>query len=157
MKKYQKLNAKQKDLVPFLSPQLATKDRSTPPELEGDATITGLKPHLSLRELTSNPVGESKDFRMQNRSLNAPSTANTLTVTELLGSSKRSNPKKKTLIEYKDYSHVGDLDSCEVGDLPQWGSKKSIHQLASLLASSGKYDLYTLPFKGYINQKTMDA
>ena len=78
LKKHQKLNAKLKDLVPFLSPQLATKDRSTSPKLEDDATVTGLKPHLSLRELTSNPIGESKDFRMQDRSLNAPPTADRL-------------------------------------------------------------------------------
>ena len=40
-----------------------------------------------------------------------------------------------------------------MSDLPQCGSEESIHQLASLLSSSGKYDFHTLPLKRYMNQK----
>ena len=118
-------------------------------DFDDDVIITGLKPHLTLRQLIDEPTIPVTDLRIPNLGLNAPARTNTLTVAEISSAKSSAKGKKKLLVEYKYYNRNENVSN----ETPQIGNEQSIHQLASLLASSGEFDLHTLPFKGYLEQQ----
>ena len=146
LQKFHKWNKKLNSLVPiFLAfrPQLSIPERFSKVKKEDDTVVAGLEPHLRLRQLTSSK---------QNLAIEAPPTGTSLTIASLLepGNSRMTN--EKILVEYKYYSLVERSSTFDEPILQQVRNDASIHQLAKLLSSSGKYNLHTLPFKGYLNE-----
>ena len=147
---FQKWMGKLKDLLP-LSIAFSLKNKQQPPlTLEAlanndNAKNLGLESHANLWQLMLDPAFQQTDLKIDSSLLEAPSQ---LPEGSVLGLArlrvKNAESKTKVLVEYKakDPNALIRKESAE----------DPVVQLAGLLSLSGKHDLRTLSFKGYIDQ-----
>ena len=147
---YQKWMGKLKDLLP-LSIAFSLRNKPQQPlALEvlannENAKHLGLESHANLWQLMLDPAFQQTDLKLDHSLLEAPSQ---LPEGSVLGLArlrvKSTDSKTKVLVEYKakDPNALIRKESAE----------NPVVQLASLLSLSGKHDLRTLSFKGYVDQ-----
>jgi hypothetical protein len=118
-----------------------------------DSRRLGLTAHVEIRHLVAKPESNTTNFMLQNASLFSDNEAPTIHIgTCEVDIAKGNTTKESVLIEYKDYPPIlGGLEHSEVVRT-QSSINSRVHQLASLLSSSGSNHLGTLPFKGLIDQ-----
>ena len=147
---YQKWTSKLKDLLPL---SIAFSLKNKPPEplaLEAlanneSAKSLGLESHANLWQLMLDPAFQQTDVKVDSSLLEAPSQLPEGSVLGLARlQAKSTDGKTKVLVEYKakDPNALIRKESAE----------DPVVQLANLLSLSGKHDLRTLSFKGYVDQ-----
>lgn len=148
---YQKWMSKLKDLLPLsIAFSLNNKHRQ-PLALETlanneNAKTLGLESHANLWQLMLDPAFQRTNLSLEKDLLEAPSQLPEGSVLGLARLQAQNAQRKiKVLIEYKakDPNALMRKESAE----------DPIVQLASLLSLSGKHDLRTLSFKGYVDQQ----
>ncbi|CAD6585368.1 MAG: hypothetical protein ASARMPREDX12_001977 [Alectoria sarmentosa] len=147
---YQKWMGKLKDLLP-LSIAFSLKNKhQRPSALEAlarneNAKNLGLESHANLWQLMLDPAFRQTNLKLEPSSLEAPSQLPEGSVLGLARlHAKDTQSKTKILVEYKAKDPNALIRKESAGD--------PIDQLASLLSLSGKHDLRTLSFKGYVDQ-----
>ena len=152
--RFRKRNKKLKEVL-----QIATASRQQgKSEIDlllnsGDAKVLGLTAHAELRQLIAKGDSVDENFFLESVTINldaGPATIHSGTCEVSIG--RGNSTKEEVLIEYKDWPPT--LAGSGTSEVAQTNAhtQSRIHQLASLLQSSGSNRLGTLPFKGIINQ-----
>ena len=168
--KFQKWVGKLKDLLPLSIASSLRRDQRGSSTLEAlskneNAKNLGLECHVQLWQLMLDPGFQQRNLQLDVRLLEAPDNlpeGSALGLARLSShpskqkflhfNSRDAEVKTKVLVEYK--SEDPDALPLIKGTDAHNPSKVDdpIHRLASLLSLSGKYDLRTLSFKGYVHQ-----
>ena len=167
--RFQKWVGKLKDLLPLsIASTLKgkTSDSSTLTALSksDDAKTLGLEGHVQLWQLMLDPTFLQTNLELDHRFLDSPSELPEGSALALarLGSdfaqqefpssrSKDSQRKIRVLVEYKSEDPNAQDPKASTSDIAN-KNENPVHRLASLLSLSGRYNLRTLSFKGYVHQ-----
>ncbi|KAL8818475.1 MAG: hypothetical protein Q9191_007935 [Dirinaria sp. TL-2023a] len=168
--KFQKWVGKLKDLLPLSIASSLKRDRRGSSTLEAlskneNVKNLGLEGHVQLWQLMLDPAFQERSLELDVRVLEAPSNLpedSALGLAKLgshppkqkfqLFNSREPEGKTKVLVEYKS-EDPNALPATQSSEVQNPGKVDDpIHRLASLLSLSGKYDLRTLSFKGYVHQ-----
>ena len=159
--KFQKWVGKLRDLLPLsIASSLKHNDQTSTTLValakSENAKNLGLECHVQLWQLMLDPAFRQTQLELKPQSLEDSShhaEPASLALAKLNQDTSDQNSFRrgiKVLIEYK--SEDPDRSTSNTKSLDKSEDEKPIHQLASLLSLSGRYNLRTLPFKGYIHQ-----